>query len=64
MRAAASSADGPSQILEVESRRQHVLQRAVVQPLRELSPLAILEVHEVVEQAGAVLQQPADRRHA
>ena len=52
----------PAQVLEVEPRRQHVLQRPVVQALGEVPALPLLEVHELVEEARAVLQQPADRR--
>jgi hypothetical protein len=48
-------------VLEVESRRQHVLQRPVVQALGEAATLTLFQVHEPVEQVGAVLEQPSDR---
>ena len=51
-------------VLQVVAGGEDVLQRAVVQPLRQHLALALLDVDEVVEEAGAVGDQLADRPDA
>ena len=54
----------PVQVVEVEPRRQHVLQRPVVQALGEVAAFPLLQVHELVEQAVRSSSSPPIARHA